>query len=101
MADATVLVASRLELPELPVVEFPDDDEEPERGLHWKTSFLTRWASGRPFVWLDDEIADVDQRWVQTRYPGTALLHRVDPFVGLTDATSPGLVHGSQRDSAA
>jgi hypothetical protein len=85
MADANDLVAPRLGLPELPVVEFPED-EEPERGLHWKTTFLTRWAAGRTFVWLDDEITDADRRWVQAHHPGKALLHRVDPFVGLTDA---------------
>jgi len=85
MADANEIVALRLGLPELPVVEFPDD-EEPEHGLHWKTRFLTQWAGGRPFVWLDDEITGTDRRWVQTHYPGAALLHRVDPFIGLTDA---------------
>ena len=86
MADANEVVAPRLGLPELPVVEFPDDDDEPGYGLHWKTRFLTRWAGGRRFVWLDDEITDADRRWVQSRRPGQALLHRVDPFVGLTDA---------------
>jgi hypothetical protein len=85
MAEANNLVAPRLGLPQLPVVEFPEEDE-PERGLHWKTTFLTRWAARRTFVWLDDEITDTDRRWVQARYPGKALLHRVDPFVGLTDA---------------
>lgn len=84
MADANDLVGPRLGLPELPVVEFPDD-EEPERGLHWKTEFLSRWAAGRTFVWLDDEITDADRRWVQGHYPGEALLHRVDPLVGLAD----------------
>ncbi|GLH98626.1 hypothetical protein Pa4123_39010 [Phytohabitans aurantiacus] len=85
MADANDLVAPRLGLPELPVVDFPDDDE-PEHGLHWKTPFLTRFAAGRTFVWLDDEITDVDRRWVQAHYQGKALLHRVDPLVGLTEA---------------
>jgi len=61
MADANDVVAPRLGLPELPVVEFPDDDEEPHGGLHWKTRFLTRWARGRRFVWLDDEITDADR----------------------------------------
>ena len=84
MADANDLVAPRLGLPQLPVVEFPDDDE-PERGLHWKTAFLTRWAAARTFVWLDDEITDADRRWVQAHYPGKTLLHRVDPLVGLAD----------------
>ena len=85
MADANDLVAPRLGLPELPVVEFPDNDE-PELGMHWKTMFLSRWAAGRTFVWLDDEITDADRRWVRAHYPGQALLHRVDPLVGLTDA---------------
>lgn len=83
MADANDLVAPRLGLPSLPVVEFPDD--EPERGLHWKTATLTRWAAGRPFVWLDDEITDTDRRWVRTHHPGRALPHRVDPLAGLTE----------------
>ena len=41
--------------------------------------------AGRPFIWLDDEITQADRRWVQAHYPGKALLHRVDPFLGLTD----------------
>ena len=86
MADANELVAPRLGLPQLPVVDFPDDDEIPLQGMHWKTRFLTQWAGGRPFVWLDDEISDADHRWVQMQHQGTALLHRVDPFTGLTDA---------------
>jgi len=84
MVDANALVAPRLGLPELPIVDFPDDDE-PENGLHWKTRSLTRWAAGRSFVWVDDEITDVDRRWVRAHYRGRALLHRVDSLVGLTD----------------
>lgn len=85
MADANDLIAPRLRLPALPVVEFPDSDE-PGHGLHWKTPFLTRWAAGRTFVWLDDEIAEADRRWVRAHHPGKALLHRVDPLAGLTEA---------------
>ena len=98
MADANDLLSPRLGLPELPVVDFPDDDDEPEPGLHWKTAFLTRWAAGRTFVWLDDEITDADRRWVQTRYPGRALLHRVDPLVGLADGDFALVRQWLQRD---
>lgn len=84
MADANELVAPRLGLPQLPVVEFPDDDQ-PERGMHWKTRFLTWWAGGRRFVWLDDEITEADRQWVRAHHSGIALLHRVDPLQGLTD----------------
>ncbi|MEV7229085.1 HAD domain-containing protein [Polymorphospora sp. NPDC051019] len=86
MAEANEVVSPRLGLPDLPVVEWPDDDEDPGPGLHWKTAFLTRWAAGCPFVWLDDETTDADREWVVAHHPGRALLHRVDPHVGLTDA---------------
>jgi hypothetical protein len=85
MADANEIVAPRLGLPELPVVDFPDE-ETPERGLHWKTKPLTQEARGRPFIWLDDEMTDADRRWVRTHHQGPALLHHVDPLVGLADA---------------
>jgi Swiss Army Knife RNA repair-like protein len=84
MTDANDLIAPRLGLPRLPVVGFPDSDE-PEHGLHWKTAHLIQWAAGRTFVWLDDEITDTDRRWAQIHCPGKALLHRVDPSVGLVD----------------
>jgi hypothetical protein len=85
MAEANEVVSPVLGLGELPVVEWPGEEEEPVRGLHWKTVFLTRWAAGRPFVWLDDEVTDADRRWVRANHPARALLHRVDPLVGLTD----------------
>jgi hypothetical protein len=85
MKDANEVISPRLGLPILPVVDWPDPDQEPERGVHWKTVFLTRWAAGRPFVWLDDETTDADRRWVATHHPAPALLHRIDPYLGLTE----------------
>ncbi|PZG21834.1 hypothetical protein C1I95_06625 [Micromonospora craterilacus] len=85
MAEANEVVAPRIGLPALPVMNWPDDDEEPPRGVHWKTRSLARWAAGRPFVWLDDETTDVDRRWIAAHHPQPALLHRVDPHLGLTD----------------
>jgi hypothetical protein len=89
LADANEVVAPRLGLPALPVVDWPDDDEADQRpgaGLHWKTVALSRWAAGRAFVWLDDEMTGTDQRWVAANHPEPALLHRVDPRSGLTEA---------------
>jgi HAD domain in Swiss Army Knife RNA repair proteins len=85
MADANEVISPRLGLPELPVVDWPDSDQEPPAGLHWKTMPLAWWAAGRTFVWLDDEITDADRRWVAAHYAGRALLHRVDPYAGLTE----------------
>ena len=86
MAEANEVISPRLGLPDLPTVVWPDVDENPQRGLHWKTAFLTRWAAGRPFVWLDDEITDADRRWVAAHHPVRALLHHVDPHLALTAA---------------
>jgi hypothetical protein len=85
-SDANEVISPRLGLPELPVVEWPDDDDGPAGGLHWKTASLTRWAAGRPFVWLDDEMTDIDRERVASHHPGRALLWRVDPYVGLAEA---------------
>jgi hypothetical protein len=85
MTEANEVVAPRLGLPVLPVVDWPDDDEEPQRGVHWKTVPLTRWAAGRPFVWLDDETTDADRRWVAAHHSQPALLRRIHPYLGLTD----------------
>jgi hypothetical protein len=86
MGVANEVVAPRLGLPMLPFVDWPDDDAAPVRGVHWKTAHLTRWAAGRAFVWLDDEITDADRRWVAARHSRPALLHRVDAYRGLADA---------------
>jgi hypothetical protein len=81
--DANDVIAPRLSLPSLPVVQWPETDETPA-GTHWKTSGLVSYSAGRPFVWIDDEIADADRAWVSIHHQGDALLHRVDPGCGLT-----------------
>ncbi len=90
MADANESIAPRLGLPELGVVMWPDprdqDDQDERDGLHWKTRTLVQRAAGRSFIWVDDEITDTDRAWVSVHHRGQALLHRVDPAWGLTDA---------------
>ncbi|MFJ8581776.1 HAD domain-containing protein [Micromonospora sp. NPDC093277] len=85
MHDANEVLAPRLGLPQLPVVDWPDNEDDGGR-LHWKTRRLVEWAAGRPFSWVDDEIAAADRTWVAANHSGSALLHRVDPRRGLTDA---------------
>ncbi|PRX90020.1 HAD domain-containing protein [Allonocardiopsis opalescens] len=90
LEDANVCVAPRLGLPRLDVVVWPEPSDTDERdaraGLHWKTRTLVEWAAGRPFAWVDDEITAADRDWVSAHHRGSALLHRVDPRRGLTDA---------------
>jgi hypothetical protein len=88
--EANAWVSPRIGLPQLPVVAWPDppaaDEEEDERlGLHWKTRTIIEWAAGRPFAWVDDEVTAVDGAWVRAHHRGPALLHRVNPRLGLTE----------------
>lgn len=94
MGDANLVIAPILGLPELRVADLgavPGLDDPVWGGhdeaarLGWKTRGLVEQAAGRPFVWLDDEITDIDRSWVSAHHPAPALLHRVDPAVGLTD----------------
>nr|WP_308442753.1 HAD domain-containing protein [Catellatospora bangladeshensis] len=84
MAEANEVLAPRLGLPRLPIVDWPDDHDDGR--LPWKTRHLVEWAAGRRFVWVDDEITDADRKWVATNSSVPALLHRVDPRCGLTVA---------------
>ncbi len=104
--DANQHVAPRLGLPQLAVVTWPEEpsaeEEQDERlGLHWKTRALVRWAAGRAFAWVDDEITSTDRDWVAAHHPGRALLHRVNPATGNTEAdylTIGQWLHGADQD---
>ncbi|MFD5827767.1 HAD domain-containing protein [Lentzea sp. NPDC060358] len=89
MAEANAEIAPRLGLPDLRIADWADDpaaeEADARRGLHWKTRGLVALAGGRPFAWVDDEIGEADRAWV-AQHHGRALLHRVDPRLGLTDA---------------
>jgi hypothetical protein len=69
-----------------PEASAAEDEQDERHGLHWKTRTLAGWAAGRPFAWVDDEITGTDRAWVAVHHPGPALLHRIDPVAGLTDA---------------
>lgn len=87
MHDANEVIAPTLGLPPLPVADLPEAPlEDPVDTLHWKTAALIAAAAGRRFVWVDDEISDIDRAWVSAHHAGSALLHRVDPRSGLTEA---------------
>ncbi|WP_338703672.1 HAD domain-containing protein [Streptomyces sp. Q6] len=85
MDDANALVAPRLGLPALPVLDRQEEDAatREHEALHWKTRALVAQAAGRPFVWIDDEIGRADRDWVAAHHPGRALLRRTDPWRGI------------------
>ncbi|MFJ9774693.1 HAD domain-containing protein [Kitasatospora sp. NPDC101157] len=82
--EANAFIAPVLGLPELPFITWSQPRPEPEGGVFWKTPEIVAWVQGRPFAWVDDRITDADRAWVRARHGGPALLHHVDPKVGLT-----------------
>ncbi|GHD97516.1 HAD domain-containing protein [Streptomyces alanosinicus] len=85
MEEANVWIAPVVGLPtDLPYVDFGSGlfAERPD-GVHWKTEAIVAYAEGRPFAWVDDEQSPADTLYVRARHPGPALLHHVDPRLGL------------------
>jgi hypothetical protein len=84
MSEANSIIGPAVGLPELPYVDFGEDlFRKREGGIHWKTEPLLRYAAGRPFAWVDDEQSDADRVYVAAHHGVPALLHDVDPGIGL------------------
>lgn len=92
MDEANEVIAPLLGLPHLPVAGPADQEDEDDPGdLQWKTKAVVRAAAGRPFIWVDDVIGPVDRWWIEVAHPGPALLHQVDPAIGLTAPDIAGI----------
>ncbi|MFI0966772.1 hypothetical protein ACH4S8_36135 [Streptomyces sp. NPDC021080] len=87
MDAANRWIAPVIGLPELPWVDFTGAlfDERPD-GVHWKTERIVDYAGGRPFAWVDDEQGPPDDTFVAARHPAPALLHHVNPRLGLRES---------------
>ncbi|WP_026128536.1 HAD domain-containing protein [Nocardiopsis halophila] len=96
---ANAWIGPFLALPELPVVEWPDAAPA-YGGLHWKTVPIVDFASDRPFAWVDDELGDADRDFVARHHPGPALLHYVDPALGLADGDFAALKAWAEHAAA-
>ncbi|MER6380309.1 hypothetical protein [Streptomyces sp. NPDC001250] len=85
MEEANVWIAPVVGLPtDLPYVDFGSGlFAFRADGVHWKTEAIVACAEGRPFAWVDDEQSPADRAYVTDRHPGPALLHHVDPRLGL------------------
>ena len=77
--EANRVLAPILGLPELPVIEFPRDED----GTFVKFASLSKIPSSLPVVWLDDELTEEAKEWARRR-TGATLLVDVDPSIGLT-----------------
>lgn len=91
MHEANEMIGPVIGLPrDLPVIEFDNLFAADADGLYWKTRRVLEWAAGRPFVWVDDMITDVDVRHVAE--------HHDTPAAAPADRSAPGAsgggVHG-------
>lgn len=86
MGEANTWIGPTLGLPGLPFVDFGGAllNERPD-GVHWKLGPLVEYADGRPFAWVDDEQSDADHAHVAAHHHAAALLHHVNPRLGLRD----------------
>jgi hypothetical protein len=81
--EANEWIGPHLGLPPLPYIDWPLMHGDAPDGTYWKTQYIVRYAAGRPFAWVDDEITALDRAWVAAHHPVRALLLPVDPWVGL------------------
>ena len=86
MGEANEWIAPHLGLPELPHIPFDKLWARRNDGTYFKTWDVCRWAQGLPFAWIDDEIGTADREYVAGVHDAPALLHHVDPRIGLTTA---------------
>lgn len=77
--EANRVLAPILGLPELPVIEFPRDED----GTFVKLVTVSKIPSSTSVIWLDDELTESAKEWARTR-AGKTLLVDVDPSTGLT-----------------
>lgn len=84
-AEAGEWIAPQIGLPtDLPYIKWPEKWAARSDCTYWKTHDIVRWADGRPFAWVDDEIDEADREYVAEHHDGPACLHYVDPSRGLT-----------------
>ncbi|MEW1913049.1 hypothetical protein AB0442_32270 [Kitasatospora sp. NPDC085895] len=99
--EANEWIGPPIGLPRLPFVRWPRMHHGDPDGLHWKTRYLTEWAAGRPFAWVDDEIEPQDTAWIAAHHPAPALTLLIDHRHGLRAADFAALAHWAEQLPAA
>ena len=77
-SQANEYIGPAIGLPELPVVHFPLTEGT-------KIPALVRYADGRPFAWVDDEITAADLVYAEATTTAPHLLRTISPRLGLRE----------------
>ncbi|WP_326764602.1 hypothetical protein OG978_08460 [Streptomyces sp. NBC_01591] len=99
--EANTWVGPHLGLPPLPYIDWPSMHDSGPDGTYWKTRYVVEYAAGRPFAWVDDEIAEQDRAWVLGQGVTETLLRWIDPGIGLLPSDFAALAawaDGGPRD---
>jgi hypothetical protein len=83
-ARAAEWIAPRLGLPDLPVVDVPN--QAPGFGWSAKLGPIHRWAGARPLAWIDDQFGGKEPGWAEDRRHEDGiptLIIQTDPGRGL------------------
>ncbi|MFB6885811.1 hypothetical protein ACFCY8_33825 [Streptomyces noursei] len=81
--DANHFIGPAIGLPSLPVITWTAPHAYPADGTYFKTADIVRYAAGRPFAWVDDQLGQADRDYVARHHPGPALLYDTDDATGL------------------
>lgn len=75
------LLSPLLGLPSMPVIEFTN---RPQLGVPlWKLPDIITFVGDAPAAWIDDDLDEAAEDWMEQREPATLLL-KPDPAVGFT-----------------
>lgn len=88
--DANIWIGPHVGLPKLEYIDWgPHDPDHTDRKLLWKTqqvaSYMQKHHPGVDFIWVDDEIRDVDIDYLRNYLPVHIEGFKINPTTGITD----------------
>lgn len=87
--EADEWIGSHLGLPKLSVINWVERDYWNKEGLYWKTKRIAEWMKkyrpGVPFIWIDDECTNKDNKWLLNSTNGLGSTLQVSPKWGLRE----------------
>lgn len=95
-------IAPRLSLPDLPVIEVPN--QAPGFGWSPKLGPIRRWADARPLAWIDDQFGGKEPGWAEDRRDEDGiptLIIQTDPGRGLQRRDIDGVIFWLDTEVAA
>jgi hypothetical protein len=82
--EANEFIGPNIGLPTIPAIKWSDPYAyRYANGVYFKTEDVIRYADGRPFAWVDDEIGVADKDLIERTCGKFGMPHWVNPSLGL------------------